>query len=46
MKKIGDYHNLYLKTYVSLLTNVFEQLRKICPKYCGSIQVIISAVLH
>ena len=27
---MGDYHDLYLKTDVILLTNVFESFRSVC----------------
>ena len=30
LKNMGDYHDLYLKTDVILLTNVFELFRKVC----------------
>ena len=31
---MGDYHNLYLKSDILLLSDVFENLRKTCLKYC------------
>ena len=30
LKNMGDYHDLYLKTDVILLTNVFESFRSVC----------------
>ena len=30
LKNMGDYHDLYLKTNVILLTNVFESFRSVC----------------
>ena len=35
MNTMGDYHNLYLKTDVSLLANVFEKFIKHCLDYYG-----------
>ena len=36
MKKLGEYHNLYLKTDVLLLTDVFEKFIKNCLDYYSS----------
>ena len=33
MKKVGEYHDLYLKTVVILLSNVFESFRSTCLKH-------------
>ena len=35
MNTVGDYHNLYLKTDVLLLTDVFEKFRNTCLEYYG-----------
>ena len=35
MKSLGDYHDLYLKTYVLLLTDVLEKLINCSLKYYG-----------
>ena len=32
---MGDYHDLYLKTYVLLLADVFEKFINTCLDYCG-----------
>ena len=36
IKKIGEYHDLYLMTDVYLLTDVFEHFRDMCLSYYGS----------
>ena len=33
MKTVGDYHDLYLKSDILLLTDVFENVRKTCLQY-------------
>ena len=35
MNRMGDYHDLYLKTDVSLLADVFEKFINACLKYYG-----------
>ena len=35
MQTMGDYHDLYLKTDVLLLADVFENFRKKCLEYNG-----------
>ena len=42
---MGDYHDLYLKTDVLLLADVFEKFIKICLDYNGLILVIILVLL-
>ena len=32
MKKLGEYHHLYLKSDTLILADVFEKLREICLK--------------
>ena len=32
IKNVGEYHDLYLKSYILLLTYVFKNFRKMCLK--------------
>ena len=32
---MGEYHNLYLKTDVVLLTNIFKEFRRVCMENYG-----------
>ena len=34
-QKLGDYHDLYVKTDVALLADVFENFRNLCQEQCG-----------
>ena len=34
-KTLGDYHDLYVKTDVALLADVFEHFRSLCQEQCG-----------
>ena len=43
MKKIKDYHELYLKCDVSLLGDVFEKIRRNSLRIMDYVQVIIRA---
>ena len=35
MKNMGDYHDFYLKSDVCLLSDVFEEFRKVCKRHYG-----------
>ena len=35
IRNVGEYHDLYLKTYVILLANVFESFRRVCLENYG-----------
>ena len=38
MKLMGDYHILYLKTDILLLTDVFEEFRNMCTEYRSNLR--------
>ena len=35
IQNMGEYHDLYLRTDVVLLVNVFESFRRVCLENCG-----------
>ena len=44
-KAVGDNHDLYLKTDVLLLADIFEKLIDTCSEHCGLDLVIILVFL-
>ena len=35
IKNVGEYHDLYLKSYILLLADVFKNFRKMCLEICN-----------